>query len=470
MRDKVKTIFVCSKCDAQFPKWLGQCQECGGWGSLQEQEIKVSAKGGSTSAGKSLAEVGQVVEFDKIKTEDFPRIKTGIEEFDRVLGGGIVPGSLILLGGEPGIGKSTIILQIAERVSNPKSETRNPKQIPNSKFQISNSVLYVSGEESGEQIKMRMERLGIAGQGIDFLGETDVGTIIATLEKYKPQAAVIDSIQTLSFAGFPSEAGSVNQIRASTAKLLEAAKRNKTAVFIIGHVTKEGLVAGPKTLEHIVDTVLYLEGDPYHHFRLLRATKNRFGATGEVGVFDMKGKGLVEVKNPSEAFLSERVENMAGSVIGVVIEGTRPFLVEVQALVSPTHFDYPQRRAQGFDVNRLALLIAVLSRRVGINLNNYDVHLNIAGGIWIEEPAIDLTVCLAIFSAYKNKIFDLNIAVFGEVGLGGEIRPVKEIEKRIHEAEKLGFQRVLLPRMHILPKSKIKLEPIKNLNEAISLC
>ncbi len=462
MTEKIKTIFICSKCDAQFPKWLGQCPECGSWGTLEERGVKNQKCLIGQAKVKNLVQAGRIVGFDKIKIVNFPRIKTGIDEFDRVLGGGIVPGSLILLGGEPGIGKSTLVLQIAEKISK--------SSVQNSVSRINNSVLYVSGEESAEQIKMRMERLGISGQRMEFLGETDVETIVATLEKCKPQAAVIDSIQTLSFAGFPSEAGSINQIRASTAKLLEVAKKNKTAIFIIGHVTKEGLVAGPKTLEHIVDTVLYLEGDPYHHFRLLRAVKNRFGATGEVGVFDMRDRGMVEVRNPSETLLSERVENMAGSVIGVVVEGTRSFLVEVQALVSPTHFGYPQRRAQGFDVNRLALLIAVLTRRAGINLSNYDVHLNITGGIWIEEPAIDLAVCLAIFSAYKNKVINPGLAVFGEVGLAGEIRPVKEIEKRICEAEKLGFKKILLPKVKISSQTKVKLLPVKNLNEAIGLC
>lgn len=453
---KFKKMFVCSKCDAQFLKWFGQCPECGGWGTFQEGKFQSSG-----SRGQGLAQSGEILAFDKIKVNDFPRIKTNIDEFDRVLGGGIVPGSLILLGGEPGIGKSTLILQIAERIS--KSQLQNVKQ-------IQNSVLYISGEESAEQVKMRLERLGVRGENLQFLGETDVETIITTLEKSNPKAAIIDSIQTLSFANLSSEAGSVNQVRVATTKLLEVAKKNKIAIFIIGHVTKEGIVAGPKTLEHIVDTVLYLEGDPYHHFRLLRAVKNRFGATGEVGVFDMKEKGLVEVKNPSEAFLSERVENVAGSVVAVVIEGTRSFLVEVQALVNQTNFGYPQRRARGFDVNRLPLLLAVLARRAKINLNNFDVHLNIAGGIWVEEPAVDLAVCLAIVSAYKNKPCQSRLAVFGEVGLGGEIRPVVEAEKRIKEAEKLGFKKILLPSLKVIPKGKIQLLVVKNLNEAINLC
>jgi DNA repair protein RadA/Sms len=454
MSEKSKKIFVCSKCDAQFPKWFGQCPECGNWGSLQEQEVTAENK-------KVKTEAKEIIAFNQIKAENFLRIRTGIEEFDRVLGGGIVPGSLVLLGGEPGIGKSTLVLQIAEKITN--------FQPPPSK-QVQNSVLYISGEESAEQVKMRVDRLGIRTKNLQFLGETDIETIIATLEKYKPQAAIIDSIQTLSFADLPSEAGSVSQIRAAAAKILEVAKKNKIAIFIIGHVTKEGTVAGPKTLEHIVDTVLYLEGDPYHHFRLLRAVKNRFGATGEVGVFDMKENGLVEVKNPSEAFLSERVENIPGSVVSVVVKGTRSFLVEVQALVNPTNFGYSQRRARGFDVNRLPLLLAVLARRVNINLNNFDVHLNIAGGLWVDEPAIDLAVCLAIVSAYKNRPCHSRMAVFGEVGLAGEIRPVAEPEKRIKEAEKLGFEKILLPRLKTVLKSKIQLQVVRDLNEAIVLC
>jgi DNA repair protein RadA/Sms len=368
-----------------------------------------------------------------------------------VLGGGIVPGSLVLLGGEPGIGKSTLVLQLAERLA---------KQ----------SVLYVSGEESAEQIKMRLDRLKLPSVNLKFLGETDIEVVCATIEKTKPILAIVDSIQTIWFSNLPSEAGSVNQVRACTAKLLETAKRTHIPIIIIGHITKEGLVAGPKTLEHLVDTVLYLEGDPFHNFRLLRAVKNRFGATNEVGVFDMRENGLVEVKNPSEVFLASRDMNLAGVMVGAILEGTRAFLVEVQALVAQTHFGYPQRRSIGFDLNRLQLITAILSRRCGVNLGNYDVHLNIAGGITVREPAADLPVCLAIISAFKNKPINSNTVACGEVGLGAEVRPVSNLEKRIREAEKLGFEKIFVPRYEReVAQSKIKIIQIKNLNDIFGI-
>ncbi|MFN3301870.1 MAG: DNA repair protein RadA [Patescibacteria group bacterium] len=436
----MKKIFVCSKCDARFPKWFGQCPECGSWGSLQEQEIK------------NLEKTAKILEFEKIKAEVWPRIKTKIEELDRVLGGGIVPGSIILLGGEPGIGKSTIVLQIAEQVS---------KQIPN-------FVLYVSGEESAEQIKMRIDRLGIEAKNLKFLGETNVEIICQTIEKEKPGLVIIDSIQTIYFPGLLSEVGSLTQVRTSTVKILDVAKKNKIPILIIAHITKEGVIAGPKTLEHLVDTVCYLEGDPYHQFRLLRAVKNRFGPTNEVGVFKMEDKGLVEVKNPSQAFLSQREEKNPGSVVSSVLAGGRSFLVEIQALVAKTSFGYPQRRTIGLDFNRTQLLIAVLSRRLGFPLGNYDIHLNVVGGIKIEEPAVDLAVCLAIISAYKNKAIDPNLVVFGEVGLGGEIRPVHQEEKRIKEAEKIGFKKIIKPISDTKSNAKLKIVEVKNLKEAMT--
>ncbi len=445
MSEKIKKIFVCLKCDAQFPKWFGQCPECGSWGSLVEQEIKKERQ-----KIKNIGEAGEVISFEKIKIEKFPRIKTNIEELDRVLGGGIVPGSVILLGGEPGVGKSTLMLQIANQLI------------------TNNSVLYISGEESAEQVKMRIDRLGIQTKNLKFLGETNIETICATIEKEKPSLVIIDSIQTMYSNQLSSEAGSIVQVRLSTAKLLEVAKKNKIPILITAHVTKEGIIAGPKTLEHLVDTVCYLEGDPYHQFRLLRTVKNRFGSTNEVGVFEMKEKGLFEVKNPSEAFLSQREEKNPGSVVSAVLAGGRSFLVEVQALVAKTSFGYPQRRAIGLDFNRVQLLIAVLSRRLGIPLGNYDVHLNIVGGIKIEEPAIDLGVCLAIISAYKNKAIEPELVVFGEVGLAGEIRSVSQEEKRIKEAEKLGFLKIIKPVSKFKIKSnKLKIIEVRNLEETI---
>lgn len=442
---KLKKIYLCSKCDAQFPKWFGQCPNCGSWGTLKEQEIK-----NQDLKVKSLVEAGEVLEFEKVKIEDFLRIKTKIEELDRVLGGGIVPGSVILLGGEPGIGKSTLVLQLAE--------------------QISNSVLYVSGEESAEQIKMRIDRLKIKAKNLKFLGETNIETICATIEKEKPILAIIDSIQTMFLLSISSEPGSVTQVRAATAKLLEVAKKNRISILIIAHVTKEGIIAGPKTLEHLVDCVCYLEGDPYHQFRLLRAVKNRFGSTNEVGVFEMRDKGLIEVRNPSEAFLSQREEKNPGSVITAILAGGRSFLIEVQSLVAKTSFGYPQRRAIGLDFNRSQLLITVLSRRLGLPLGNYDIHLNIVGGLKVDEPAIDLAVCLAIISAYKNKSLEPKLVVFGEVGLGGEIRSVSQEEKRIKEAEKLGFKKIIKPVSKLKIKSdKLKIIEVKNLREVVKI-
>ncbi|MCX7779162.1 MAG: DNA repair protein RadA [Patescibacteria group bacterium] len=460
---KSKTIFICSKCDSQFPKWFGQCPECGEWGVLEERAIK-----NQKSKGKNFGEVGEVIEFEKIKTEDWPRIKTEIEELDRVLGGGFVPGSVILLGGEPGIGKSTLVLQIAEQIQ-PRT-TLDSGLSGTLRGASQNSVLYISGEESAEQVKMRIDRLGLKTKNLKFLGETNIETICATIEKEKPVLAIIDSIQTMFSPLINSEAGSISQVRTSTAKLLEVAKKNKISILITAHVTKEGIIAGPKTLEHLVDTVCYLEGDPYHQFRLLRAAKNRFGSTNEVGVFEMREEGLVEVKNPSVAFLSQREEKNPGSVIAAILAGGRSFLVEVQALVAKTSFGYPQRRTIGLDFNRTQLLIAVLSRRLGLPLGNYDIHLNVVGGLKVEEPAVDLAVCLAIISAYKNKAIDSDLAVFGEVGLGGEIRQVFQEEKRIREAEKLEFKKIIKPVSKLKIKSqKLKIIEVRNLSEVLDL-
>lgn len=448
MFQKFQTIYICSKCEAQFPKWSGRCLECGSWGTVENQTLKIK--------DRKLEElsVGEVIDLEKIKGKETIRIRTEIGELDQVLGGGIVKGSLVLLGGEPGIGKSTLILQIAQKVAQINDK----------------SILYISGEESAEQIKMRMDRLGIKSKKLQFLGETDIETICATINKNNPKLAIVDSIQTVSFGELPSEAGSVNQVRACTVKLLETAKKNNISIFVIGHVTKEGLVAGPKTLEHLVDTVLYLEGDQHHFFRLLRCTKNRFGSTNEVGVFKMEEKGLVEVKNPSETFLQERSQREAGSVIAAIIEGSRAFLVEVQALVSRTPFGYPQRKSSGFDFNRLVLLVTVLAQRCKLPLGNQDVHLNLAGGIKVTEPAMDLAVCLAIISAFKNKPLDPKLVAFGEVGLGGEIRSISQIEKRLTEAEKMRFDKIIMPEMKLQEsKYKLKIIKIRSLMEAMEI-
>jgi DNA repair protein RadA/Sms len=412
-------IYSCTNCEAQFPKWQGRCPECGKWGTV---ELGVRDEGlGFRDKLKEIPE-GKTVEFGKLKNSVNNRLMTGIEEFDRILGGGIVSGSLILLGGDPGIGKSTLVLQIAEK--------------------IKDSVLYVSGEESAQQVKLRLDRLGLTGKNIDFLAEENVEVINKTLLKNKPKLAIIDSIQTVATSEAPNEAGSITQVKASCVKFLEIAKKENIPIILVGHVTKEGQVAGPRALEHLVDVVLYLEGDQYHELRLLRGAKNRFGSTNEVGIFEMQDKGLVEVKNPSEIFLANRSSN-SGSCIAAVLEGKRIFLIEVQALVTKTVFGYPVRKSSGFDNNRLQMLVAVLSKRAKLPLGSQDIHVNVVGGLKIKEPAIDLAVCLAIVSAFADKPLQKDLAAIGEVGLGGEIRTVSRLKERIKEAKKLGFSHIL---------------------------
>ncbi len=429
MTNKNSLIFTCSHCNAQYQKWTGRCLECGKWGTVAQdtrptQHDPKNQPNHKPAATTTLAEV---------QSQNVARTKTGVEELDRVLGGGIVPGSLILLGGEPGIGKSTLALQLALTIPN---------------------ALYISGEESVGQIKMRADRLfstknnnGTMEQwnnhSLRLANETNIETICTTIAQNKPVLAVIDSIQTIHSDDVAGEPGNVTQIRACTVKILETAKANNVAIVLIGHVTKDGEVAGPKTLEHLVDTVLYFEGERYHTFRVLRATKNRFGPTDEVGIFEMKDSGLHEVKNPSAALLSERGDNMPGSIVTCLMEGTRPLLVEIQALVNKTSFGYPVRKASGFDLNRLHVLVAVLQKRAGLNLAQYDIHLNVVGGLSADEPAADLAVCLAIASAYKDKALGADLCVFGEVGLGGEVRSVPHTERRIKECEKLGIRRTI---------------------------
>ncbi|MFA6098872.1 MAG: DNA repair protein RadA [Patescibacteria group bacterium] len=429
---KIKIIYRCQNCDAQFPKWQGRCTECGAWSTLAKEQSLPKSRG--EAIGKSG---GQVEILASVEAGEAERIASGLFEFDRVLGGGIVPGSLILLGGDPGIGKSTLILQVAGRLGSSGSD-----------------VLYVSGEESAAQVKIRFNRLGLTTKNLKFLGETDLNTIITTIDRERPKLVILDSIQTVADANVDSPAGSVGQVRSATNKFQEVAKMGKIPIILIGHVTKQGNVAGPRTLEHLVDVVLYLEGDRYHAFRVLRGAKNRFGSTSEVGVFDMQSGGLVEVANPSEIFLAQRKAASPGSVVTALVEGTRAFLVEIQALVSRSNFGYPQRRAAGFDFNRLQLLIAVLMKKAGLYLSNQDVHVNVAGGFKVGEPAVDLAVCLAIASALKNKPMPPELAVFGEVGLGGELRAVNQSEKRIEEIKKMGFREVLMPGTHLSEEPK----------------
>lgn len=441
---KNNTIFSCSNCDAQYSRWAGRCLECGKWGTIAEIAEAVKNKKTGTIA---KTPVGKTTTLDDVKVESIKRISTSVSELDRVLGGGLVPGSIILLGGEPGIGKSTLTIQLAAACP---------------------TALIVSGEESVSQIKLRADRLGITSKKLELLNETHIETIISTILEKKPDVAIIDSIQTVYSSDAEGEAGSPTQIRACASKLLESLKSTNTSTIIVGHVTKEGAVAGPKTLEHLVDTVVYLEGDRHHQYRILRTVKNRFGSTDEIGVFQMEHNGLMEVKNPSAALLSERGENQPGNVLTCLIEGTRPILAEVQALVTKTAFGYPARKASGFDINRLHVLIAVLQKRAGLHLETYDVHINIAGGLTADEPAVDLAIALAIASAYKDKTLGSDLAVFGEVGLGGEIRTVSQTEKRLKECEQLGLKRVLTNiGKNGRNSQKIKILDIKSIQEII---
>lgn len=443
---KTNLIYLCSNCDAQSPKWSGRCLECGGWGTLtqgtkQEKEEK-----------RTKNAPGKTEQLASIATGSTLRLKIGLSELDQVLGGGLVPGSLILMGGEPGIGKSTLLLQIALALLD---KTDKP-------------ILYCSGEESGEQVRMRFDRMKKDEQAdsskILFAGDTETDTLCATIIEHMPALAIIDSIQTVGTKEVPSEPGSVAQVRACTVKFLEVAKQYAIPIIITGHVTKEGMVAGPKTLEHLVDTVLYMEGDANGQLRLVKTVKNRFGSTNEMGVFEMTSTGLEEVKNPSAIFIGGQVDHSPGTVTAAIIEGSRCFLVHVQALTTKTFFGYPQRRCVGFDPNRLQLLIAVLSKRVGLHLGDQDIHVNVVGGLKIQEPALDLAICASIMSAFKGKPLDAKTVFFGEIGLSGEVRPVSGIEKRLKEAEKLGFQSVVLPNQKT-PQTKLLLQKIQNLKE-----
>jgi DNA repair protein RadA/Sms len=439
---KPSTTFFCTNCDAQYARWAGRCLECGKWGTISE--ISEAARSKSQTVSKTPS--GKTTLLSEVKIESVKRVSSSISELDRVLGGGLVPGSIILIGGEPGIGKSTLTIQLAAACP---------------------SALIISGEESVSQIKLRADRLGITSNKLELLNETHIETIIATILEKKPSVAIIDSIQTVFSSDAEGEAGSPTQIRACASKLLESLKQTNTATIIVGHVTKEGSVAGPKTLEHLVDTVVYLEGDRHHLYRILRTVKNRFGSTDEIGVFQMEHGGLKEVKNPSAALLSERGENQPGNVLTCLIEGTRPILAEVQALVTKTSFGYPARKASGFDINRLHVLIAVLQKRAGLHLETYDVHINIAGGLTADEPAADLAISLAIASAYKDKALGADLAVFGEVGLSGEIRPVSQTEKRLKECEQLGLKRILTNTGNNKISSKLKILDIKSIQEII---
>lgn len=421
MAGKQKSVYVCAECGGQFPKWSGKCPLCGEWNTIAEEIVTVQR------AGASAVHRAQITTMDGIDTQAETRYLTGIGELDRVLGGGIVPGGLMLIGGDPGIGKSTLLLQICGHLSE--------------KFRI----LYVSGEESARQIKLRAERLSVGGENLLLLCETDMDAILETIRAEKPDVVIVDSIQTVSLSEVASSPGSVTQVRECASALMREAKQNDIPIFIVGHVNKDGAIAGPKVMEHIVDCVLYFEGDPHSNYRMLRCAKNRYGSTNEIGVFEMQDIGLCEVENPSMMLLSGRPKNVSGTCVACVMEGTRPLLAEVQGLVSPTGFGNPRRMSTGFDGNRLALLLAVLEKRAGYFFSNLDTYLNVIGGLRLDEPAADLPVALALISGLKDKPMDEGVVAFGEIGLAGELRAVSGAEQRIAEAARLGFTRIIVP-------------------------
>lgn len=426
---KTKTQFVCSNCGYVSQRYMGRCANCGAWGTFVEEVVqpeKVDRKSRVNLAGQ----IARVERLGEVSIEETPRVDTSIDEFNRVLGGGVVPGSMVLIGGDPGIGKSTLLLQVSSQLAN-----------------HGGTILYVAGEESASQIKLRAERLGVKGDADFFLyPETDMTQIRKAIDETKPDYVIIDSIQTMQQPDVSSAVGSVAQIRETTAELLQIAKTNGITIFIVGHVTKDGAIAGPKILEHMVDTVLYFEGDNQRSFRLLRAVKNRFGSTNELGVFEMNESGLAEVTNPSGLFLEERLDDASGSAVVIAMEGSRPILVEVQALVTPTVFGNAQRTASGIDRNRISLLMAVLEKRANLLLQNQDAYVRAAGGVKLDEPAIDLAIAIAIASSYRDKGTRPTDAFVGEIGLTGEIRRVPNVVDRILEAKKLGFKRVFVPK------------------------
>lgn len=446
-----KSIYFCQNCGHEESKWLGQCPMCREWNTFAEEKVTVS-KG---TAAKNTVREAEVVTLSSVSTDQEDRMQTEIEELDRVLGGGVVPGSLVLVGGDPGIGKSTLLLQVCKRLSDQGRK-----------------VLYISGEESLKQIKLRANRMGTFSDHLLLLCETNLETIRQVIEREHPAVAVIDSIQTMYSEEVTAAPGSVSQVREATNTLMQIAKGLNITIFIVGHVTKEGTVAGPRVLEHMVDTVLYFEGDRHASYRILRGVKNRFGSTNEIGVFEMRETGLEEVPNPSEYMLNGRPEDASGSVVACSMEGTRPILMEIQALVCRSNFGMPRRTAAGTDYNRVNLLMAVLEKRVGLPLSNYDAYINIAGGIRMNEPAIDLGIVMAIVSSYKNQPISPGTIVFGEVGLSGEVRAVSMPEQRVAEARKLGFKTCIMPQVskEMLKKTDgIEVIGVKSVNQAMNL-
>lgn len=455
MAGKIKTVFVCKECGYETPKWMGQCPGCNEWNTLEEEIIAEKKAIGSMTSSAVKKVISGAKMLSQINITDEQRYVTKIGELDRVLGGGIVKGSVVLLSGDPGIGKSTILLQICESMKD------------------SLNILYVSGEESPVQIKLRAKRLGVSGDNVTIMSETDTQAICEYIMAQKPDLVMIDSIQTLQISEISSSAGSIVQVRESTNMLLRTGKSLEIPIFIVGHVNKGGDIAGPKVLEHIVDTVLYFEGERNQSYRILRAIKNRFGSTNEIGVFEMRDTGLCEVENPSSMLLSGRMSNVSGACITCIIEGTRPILSEIQSLVTTTGFGNPRRMTNGFDYNRLNLLLAILEKRQGLYFSNLDTYLNVVGGMRLDEPACDLAICMSLVSGLRDIPIDEKLIAFGEVGLSGEIRSISRVQTRVNEAARLGFKQCVLPKSSIKQITKkpdgIELIGVRNLKEALSL-
>lgn len=449
---KTKTVFVCRECGSTSAKWLGKCYECGEWNSFEEIEIK--EENSKSGASSKITTKNKAEKFSELQMPEYIRTKTGMGELDRVLGGGLVEGSVVLLSGEPGIGKSTLLLQICRQLS------------------ISRKVLYVSGEESKGQLKLRAQRLGIDGDSIYLLIENDLDSIISECERLKPDVIIIDSVQTISSENLSSAPGSISQVREAALSLINYGKNANAAVFLVGHVNKEGGISGPKLLEHMVDAVLYFEGERTNSYRIIRAIKNRFGSTNEIGVFEMGDKGLTEIPNPSEVVMAERPKNTSGSCAGCVMQGTRPIISEIQSLVTKTVYPTGKRTADGFDHNRMALLIAVLEKRMGLKFYENDVYVNVAGGIHLDEPSADLSIAMALISGITDRIIPDELIAFGEIGLSGEVRAVSHIDYRVKEAVRLGFTKIVLPQKNLSASIKVpdsvELIGVSNIYQALA--